>query len=500
MLQSGQASKLPVEALRAAREPDKGEVRQMKRVFGGKYALTLSGLTILALLASACSSGTGGNANVNGGNQGEQGGASGEKTKITYWTMDRHDMDYMQTKVDEYNATNTDNIVVEMKVMADNYNQAVDVAFSSNQAPDVLKVNDFPTYVNKGYLAPLEELLGAEFLAQFDGLLVDNVYQMDGVVYTLPNTGQFWRLLYNVDLMEQAGYSEPPKTLDEMVDAAKKITEAGKSQGIYGFASNFKSGSGFTRPAYASGTLDSATSHEGYNYQTGEFDFEMYRDVVEALRQIKVDGSMIPGAESLDIDPLRAQFAQGKIGMYVNHSGEPAVYTSQFPTDIKWAAAEVPTSDGVVDGVSWVNAGGYLGISSKSPNKEAAAKFVEYVYGKELRVEYQEKGLGLSVLPFVNEASGQPELKGIDGFLPTKYDGIYPATPSSITETKLEGKKAADVFTEYILTGNSSLDSIIADLNERYKKALATTRADGLTNIQADPSFNASSLQGSLAK
>ncbi|OUS67649.1 ABC transporter substrate-binding protein, partial [Paenibacillus sp. MY03] len=267
----------------------------MKRVFGGKYALTLSGLTILALLASACSSGTGGNANVNGGNQGEQGGASGEKTKITYWTMDRHDMDYMQTKVDEYNATNTDNIVVEMKVMADNYNQAVDVAFSSNQAPDVLKVNDFPTYVNKGYLAPLGELLGAEFLAQFDGLLVDNVYQMDGVVYTLPNTGQFWRLLYNVDLMEQAGYSEPPKTLDEMVDAAKKITEAGKSQGIYGFASNFKSGSGFTRPAYASGTLDSATSHEGYNYQTGEFDFEMYRDVVEALRQIKVDGSMIPG-------------------------------------------------------------------------------------------------------------------------------------------------------------------------------------------------------------
>lgn len=472
----------------------------MKRIFGGKWARTLSGAAIIALLAAACSSGNGGNTTENGANGGEQGGASGEKTKITYWTMDRHDMDYMQTKVDEYNANNTDGIEVEMKVMADNYNQAIDVAFSSNQAPDVLKVNDFQTYVNKGYLAPLEELMGDEFLAQFDGLLVDNVYSLNGIVYTLPNTGQFWRLLYNVDLMEQAGYSEPPKTLDEMVDAARKITEAGKSQGIYGFASNFKSGSGFTRPAYASGTLDSATSHEGYNYQTGEFDFEMYRASVEALRQIKEDGSMIPGAESLDIDPLRAQFAQGKIGMYVNHSGEPAVYTSQFPTDINWAAAEVPTSDGVAEGVSWVNAGGYLGISSKSENKEAAAKFVKYVYGEELRVEYQEKGLGLSVLPFVNEAAGQPELKGIDGFLPTKYDGIYPATPSSITETKLEGKKAADVFTEYILTGNASLDDIISDLNARYAKALATTRSEGLTNIEADPSFDASSLQGSLAK
>lgn len=39
---------------------------------------------------------------------------------------------------------------------------------------------------------------------------------------------------------------------------------------------------------------------------------------------------MLPGVESLDIDPLRAQFAEGKIGMYMSYSSEPGVYKNQF--------------------------------------------------------------------------------------------------------------------------------------------------------------------------
>jgi multiple sugar transport system substrate-binding protein len=468
----------------------------MKKSFVAKSTLSVCYLLVLALMLAACSTNNGSNEN----SETAEGSGGTAKTKIAYWTIDRHDMDYMQQQVDNYNATNTDNIEVEMKVMADNYNQAVEVAFASNQAPDIFRSGDFQTYVNKGYYAQLDTLLSDEFLAKFDGLLVDDIYTKDGHVYTLPNTGQFWRLLYNVDLMEKAGYTEPPKTLDEMVEMAKKITEIGKSEGVYGFASNFKNGSGFTRPAFASGSLGSESSHEGFNFQTGQFDFGMYGDIAQALRQIKVDGSMIPGAESLDIDPLRAQFAQGKIGMYVNHSSEPAVYTSQFPTDIRWASTLVPTKDGQINGVSWVNAGGYIGISAKSDKQEAAVKFLEYLYNVELRSEYQEKGLGLSVLPYVNEVAGKPELAGIEGFLPTKYDGIYPATPLSITETKLEGKKFTDVFIEYILTGNQELGTAIEDLNARYGKALEAARKEGLTNVQANPSFSAKSLQGSLGE
>jgi len=482
-----------------------------RKGFGKKAQLFLS-LMVIALMLAACGgnngagtttsdsgSGTTSNQSTASGNDSK----SGDKVKIAYWTIDRHDMDFMQAKVDEFNANNTENIEVEMKVMADNYNQAVEVAFASNQAPDIFRGQDFQTYVSKGYYAELDNLLSEELLSKFEGLLIEGAFTKDGHVYILPNSGQFWRLIYNQDLLEKACYTEPPTTLDEMVDIAKKVTEQGKAEGIYGFASNFKNGSGFTRPAYASGSLGSENSHEGYNFVTGEFDFGMYKDIAEAMRQMKVDGSMLPGVETLDIDPLRAQFAQGKIAMYVNHSSEPAVYDTQFPTDIRWSSALVPTKDGVKNGVTWVNASGYIGISAQSsPEKQAAAAtFLEYLYSLDVRTEYQELGLGLSVLPYVNEAASEPQLKGIEGFLPTKYDGIFAVTPLSVTESKLEGKNASTMFTEYILAGGGQdIDSIIADLNSRYAKALEIARAEGLTTISADPNFSSKNLQGSLGE
>ncbi|MBD2844109.1 extracellular solute-binding protein [Paenibacillus sp. IB182496] len=466
-----------------------------------KQWLKTGTVALLALALTACSSG-GNNGNAGGQNESGSGGtnaAAEGKTKIAYWTMDRHDMDFMQDKVDAFNAENEDNIEVEMTVLADNYNQAVEVAYASNQAPDILRIFDFVTYVKKGYLAELDGFMDDEFRGKFESVLAENVNMIDGKLYSLPNTGQYWRLIYNKDLFEQAGLSGPPQTLDEMVEYAKKITEAGKAEGAYGFASNFKNNSGFTRPAYAVGTLSSDTSHEGYNIQSGQYDTGMYKDVVQAMRQMKEDGSMLPGAETLDIDPLRAQFAQGKIGMYVNHSSEPAVYANQFPTEVDWAAAVVPTASGEPAGVTWVNAGAYLGINAHSDKQEAAYKFMEYLYGEELRVDYQEAGYGISVLPYVNEAAGAPEIAGIEGFLPTAYDGLYPATPLSITETKLEGLKMSDAFTRYIMTGGEDLDALIADLDTRYNKALEAARAEGLTNIEANPDFSAAALQSSLA-
>ncbi len=308
---------------------------------------TLSALLALSLAGCSTNSAT----TASTGTGGSDGKSTEGKTKVIYWTPDRHDADFMKTKIDEFNKTNKDNIEVEMTVMGDNYPQAVDIAFASKQAPDVLQVNDFQTYYQKGYLAPIDGYMSEDMKATFKDSLIDNKNTIDGKIYTLPNTGQVWRLVYNQDIFQKAGITSPPKTLSEMVEDAKKITEAGKSEGIYGFASPFKSGSGFWRAANTIAGASNNYGIDGYNYRTGQFDFGMYKDVALALRQMSEDGSMLPGVESLDIDPLRAQFAQGKIGMYINHSGEPGVYKDQFPTEENWAAAPVPTSDGTIKGL-----------------------------------------------------------------------------------------------------------------------------------------------------
>lgn len=60
--------------------------------------------------------------------------ADEEKTVINIWSKDRHDADYVQKKVDEYNENNTDNIEVNYQLYTDNYTQAVDMAVQSGES------------------------------------------------------------------------------------------------------------------------------------------------------------------------------------------------------------------------------------------------------------------------------------------------------------------------------------------------------------------------------
>jgi multiple sugar transport system substrate-binding protein len=467
---------------------------KMKKVLATGMSLLMAGSMIACSSQEETASPSASAATGSGG-----GAAAGAPTKLTYWTVDRHDTDYIKEVIAKFEQANP-GTTVELKVMADNYAQSVDIAFSSKQAPDIFRVDaaNVPTWEKKGYMAPLDTYMSAELKEKFKNLLIDEKNTVNGKIYTLPNIGQFWRLIYNVDLFEKAGIKEPPKTLDEMVAAAKKITEVGKADGAYGFAGNFKGG-GFTRVANPVSSLSYKTGNEGFNFQTGKFDFGMYKAAAEALRQIKQDGSMLPGSESLDIDPLRAQFAQGKIGMYFNHSGEPGVYKFQFPTKIRWAGAMPPTVDGKQTGAVQVIAGSYLALSKESPNKEKAWKLIEMIYSDDVQTVYHEKGYGISVIPTVNAKAKAPDIPSVEGFLPTKADAIYPASPMVISEGRLEGVKMVDVFNKYIFSGGN-LDQDIEDLNKRYNAALDKAKAAGDTKIAAKPDFDSSKLQGTLAK
>jgi multiple sugar transport system substrate-binding protein len=453
-------------------------------------------VSVVLVAASLTACGAGQDAQTN---KGATPGAVG-KTKISYWTVDRHDADFMKEDIKKFNETNKDNIEVEMTVLADNYNQAVDIAYASNQAPDILRTNDFLGFVKKGYLLPINDFITADQKKRFANLFVEESNMVDGQIYSLPNTGQLWRLIYNVDLFEKAGIKEAPKTITELVQAAKKITESNKDVGAYGFAENFKSAaSAFSRIANPIGSFSGTSVVDGYNYKTGKFDFSVYKPIAEALHQMKVDGSLLPGVESLDIDPLRAQFAAGKIGMYFNHSGEPGVYQNQFPTKVRWAAALPPTIDGKQAGTVSVIAGNYVGISKNTANKEKAWKFMEHLASLEFQKEYHEKGFGISIVPDVNASASKPSIPGIEGFLPTKYDALYSPPPLSVSEAKVEGIKTGNAITKYMLEGGD-VDALLNDLTTRYNAGLDKARAAGDTKSKANPDFDPNKLQGTLAK
>lgn len=422
------------------------------------------------------------------------GGTASEKKVITYWTDDRHDQEYIKELVANFNKENEDNIEVEMTVLSENYAQSVDIAFSSNQAPDLLRIKsgNTDTFVKKGYLAPIDEYVTEEMKSKFSSVLLDGVNRFGGKLYSLPNSGQTLRLVYNKDLFDKAGIANPPESLQEMVDAAKQITEIGKKDGVYGFALNFKNPkSAFERSIRE---ILSLSGHHGlaFDLKTGQFDFTPYSEVIEYFKQMYEDGSIIPGAETLDIDPLRAQFAAGKIGMYLSFSTEPGVYKDQFPTEINWAAALAPTLDGTKKGTSEiVSAGTWLGISDKSANKDAAWKFMQYMYADEILTTYHEKGFGIAVVPSIAEKAQNPDVPGMEGFLVGEHDSLWPVAPVVTPE----GANYGDDLFKYMLDGGD-LAQITQSLNQRYNDALAKAVEKGDVTVTPDPSFDPAKLKG----
>lgn len=462
-------------------------------------ATTLS--LLLAAGLAACSSNSGnGSSQSPGGASGSgksaapasatpTGKASGPKVKLLNWTSSRADTEYITQKIKAFNDTNTSNIEVEMTTMAENLAQSLDLAFASDQAPDVFQ-GPTPAQYEKGYIEPLNNYLDANMKEEFKSGFVEGSSMIKGNIISLANYGTTIRLVYNAEVFEKLGL-KPPKTLNEMVEDAKKITEYGKKDGLYGWAMNYKSPASSLSRSLAA--IAQGNGMTGFDYKTARYDFSGWKPIVEAFRKMMTDGSTLPGAESLDIDPLRAQFAEGKIGMYISYSYEPSVYKDQFPAKIKWAATPVPTiNGGELTGV--VDTGGttWLAMSSKSKHKKEAWEFLKYMYSDDVLRGYHEGGYGLSVIPHIVQTSKPPTIKGMEYFLMTKYDGHW--TTQGPTGLTLEGKDWYDVFMKYILTGGD-LDAVIKDLNDRWNAALDKSIKAGTPQPTPIPNFDSRSLQ-----
>lgn len=422
-----------------------------------------------------------GNGSAGGGSQQTEAQADGKqeasaaaqaegKTTISYWTTNRHDQEYMTKKIGEFNES-SDSIYIDFQVYADNYSQMLDLAFSTDTAPDVFQVSDFPTYYAKGYMMSLNSFLDDAYKARFgEGAFVEGINSYDGEIYSLPYTASACRLFYNQDIFDRVGIAGPPETLEEMVADAKLITEQLSGEGIYGFAGNYKSALSAVSRSIDPIVQLSGGTRAGFDYREGRYDFSSYKPVLELFKEIYSTGVAFPGSESLDIDPLRTQFAAGNIGMYISVShAEPGVYLSQFPTDINWNCAQLPSLTGEVKGkqTCWFG-GNNLAINIKTAHPEEAWEVMEFLHSDEVMGEYYTLGLGTVMIPSAVEGAEPPEtIAKMPDLAMNERDQNWPPLPLNVV---VEGKDYATVAVECIF-GMTDIDAAIEDLNTRYNAA-----------------------------
>lgn len=167
----------------------------------------------------------------------DEGDDSGPVT-ISYGIWDDTFKPFMDEIITAFEERNPD-IRVDLQIVPwGNYWDKLQTALTGEQAWDVFWINApfFPLYTGYGVIADLSadyETEGIDY-GSFPPALVD-MYQFDGISYTLPWFFDTVVFYYNKERFDEAGMAYPDSTwsLDDVRSAAERLTVSDEQWGIY---------------------------------------------------------------------------------------------------------------------------------------------------------------------------------------------------------------------------------------------------------------------------
>ncbi len=162
-------------------------------------------------------------------------------TQISWWhAMTGANAEVVEKIAKDFNASQSDYEVVP--VFKGTYPETLNAgiaAFRAGQAPDIIQVFDVGTGVMmaaEGAIRPVAEVLDGAGLkfdkSQYLPGIVAYYSKPDGTMLSFPYNSSSPILYYNKDIFEKAGLdvNNPPKTWNEVFEAAKKIKTSGAAE------------------------------------------------------------------------------------------------------------------------------------------------------------------------------------------------------------------------------------------------------------------------------
>jgi multiple sugar transport system substrate-binding protein len=320
-----------------------------------RQLLTGAGAAAAGLWVAGCSDD--GSANGDGqptpGSSGAPGQLSGGT--VRFWTIPEgpEDERNQREQLDIFMESNPD-VTVEADFFAqDAYAEALQAGFVGGDAPDVFRIGggiNLESGLQRGWIRPIEEFLTDEFVGRFPAYVYDHgnrqMYR-DGEAYGVPfaePVSPEAMLHYNVGMLADNGFDQPPATWSEFREMATKISRDGGGS-IYG-----------TYPrGQTSVNMHALAGPEPYpwNYDsppisllTGEpaMSEPSLIETIELWQGMEQDGALAPGFEVVNSLDAVQLMASGQLGMVVA-STFLAFQMREANPDIEFDIAAPPVPD-----------------------------------------------------------------------------------------------------------------------------------------------------------
>jgi len=149
---------------------------------------------------------------------------------MTWWENNNAEpgLTFWAGVVKDFEAANPGVMIETQTYQNEDLRAKLKTALTSSGAPDVFQQwggGELKDQVKAGYVMDLSSKVSAEIATLGAGNI--SGWQVDGKTYGLPFTLGVEGIFYNKDLFQQAGITATPTTLPELVDAVKKLRDAG---------------------------------------------------------------------------------------------------------------------------------------------------------------------------------------------------------------------------------------------------------------------------------
>ncbi|WP_030879246.1 extracellular solute-binding protein [Streptomyces sp. NRRL S-1868] len=307
-------------------------------------------------------------------------GGSGDKNTLKLVAADYGDKKsnasklYWQEVVKDFRKEHKD-IKVDVQVI--NWNEIdkqVKTMIQSGNVPDLLQTGGYADKVADDLLYKADEVTSAKTRAN----IVDSFNkagEVDGTQYGIPWTSSTRVLFYNKDVFEKAGIKEPPKTWDEVAEAAEKIKKSKAAETPYALPLGPEETQGETM-------IWELGNGGGFTDAKGAYTLDSKQNV-ETFTWLK-DNLVKPGLTyanpaTTDRKTAFADFAAGKAGML---NGHPTLVQMAKAGKVDYGVATIPGKNGPLK--STLGVADWMMAFKDGGKKEAIKKFLDFTYSKKM--------------------------------------------------------------------------------------------------------------------
>ena len=307
-------------------------------------------------------------------------GTAAQAVDIQYW---QYVFDTRVTAMDQliknFEAANPDIHVTQTTFPYDDYQTKVIAAQAAGNGPDVLQFyyGWLDLFQKGGVLQPLDPAVFPTAQIESDFFPIVTAIKRGDSYYGLPTAVRSLALFYNKDLLDKAGITTPPQTLDELVADAKKtvVTDGGgniTSEGItMDFAGQDHQWWREVLVRQFGGVPYDDKGNVAYNSDGGLKALQWYTDL-QTKEKVGLSGFMDEG---------QAAFKAGLAAFTVDGTFRLGAFKPI--TDFKWGVTELPANaDGVRSNFASYFANG-IGAGATGDKKAAAEKFLQYISSPE---------------------------------------------------------------------------------------------------------------------